>query len=128
MKITKTRLKQIIKEELESVISEDQFANDPNYVQTGMEYRRGGGQVPVYKRRDIDQHGRPFNPDIDKEPKIYDDRDNVIKLLMQIKGMEQDRAKKIVNDIGQAPKKQLGSYLRMYLSHSERSQIDQQLK
>ena len=46
---------------------------------------------------------------------------------MQIKGMEQDRAKEILNRIGDAPMKQLGSYLRMNLSHAERAQIDQHI-
>ena len=122
MKITKNRLKQIIKEELETVLGEDQFKNDPNY-----QLVRVVGGKPVYRRRDRDDQGRAVNHDIGKERKIQDNAQAVMRILMQIKGMEQDRAKEILNRIGDAPMKQLGSYLRMNLSHAERAQIDQHI-
>ena len=122
MKITKNRLKHIIKEELETVLGEDQFKNDPNY-----QLVRVVGGKPVYRRRDRDDQGRAVNPDIGKERKIQDNAQTVMRILMQIKGMEQDRAKEILNRIGDAPMKQLGSYLRMNLSHAERAQIDQHI-
>jgi hypothetical protein len=84
MNITKQRLKQIIKEELETILSKDKL----------------------------------------DEQTIFDNRAQVENILMQIKGMDQKRARKIINSIPEVPMSQLGSYLRMYLSQPERRQID----
>jgi hypothetical protein len=90
MKLTKTRLKKIIKEELETVLAENPYKNDPAYVIDRIE-----GGVPVYRRKDVDQQGRPINPDIGEQPKIRDNEQNVMNMLMKIDGMDQKRAKQI---------------------------------
>ena len=104
MKISKETFKKIIKEEIENVIKENEFANDPRYA---LKYTQD--RVPVYKRRDQDMHGQDINPDIDEEPRA-DLGDTLVRDLTAL-GYD---GKKIVSRIGDIPRKQLGSFLRLY--------------
>ena len=110
MKISKETFKKIIKEEIENVIKENEFANDPRYA---LKYTQD--RVPAYKRRDLDPQGREINPDIDEEPRA-DIGDTLVRDLTAL-GYD---GKNIVSRLARKniPREQLGSFLRLYGVHT----------